>query len=50
MYLDPTPKGRNETGPAFTLMDWVKHHDRYEVDGSRFVEKRSTGLARISHQ
>lgn len=30
MYLDLTPKGRNETGPNFNLMDWVKHHDRYE--------------------
>ncbi|MDD5577711.1 MAG: thioredoxin family protein [Methylobacter sp.] len=25
-YLDLTPKGRNETG----IMDWVRHHDRYE--------------------
>jgi predicted dithiol-disulfide oxidoreductase (DUF899 family) len=25
-YLDLTPKGRNET----TIMDWVRHHDRYE--------------------
>lgn len=30
MYLDLTPKGRNETGPWHNLMDWVKHHDRYE--------------------
>jgi predicted dithiol-disulfide oxidoreductase (DUF899 family) len=30
MWLDLTPKGRNETGPAFDLTDWVKHHDRYE--------------------
>jgi len=30
-YLDLTPKGRNETGPAFDLTDWVRHHDRYEV-------------------
>ena len=29
MYLDLTPKGRNETGPRFNLMDWVRHHDRY---------------------
>jgi predicted dithiol-disulfide oxidoreductase (DUF899 family) len=29
MYLDLTPKGRNETGPQFNLMDWVRHHDRY---------------------
>ena len=30
MWLDLTPKGRNETGPAFDLTDWVKHHDRYD--------------------
>lgn len=29
-YLDLTPKGRNETGPAFDLTDWVRHHDKYE--------------------
>lgn len=29
-YLDLTPLGRNENGPAFDLTDWVKHHDRYE--------------------
>lgn len=29
-YLDLTPMGRNENGPFFNLMDWVKHHDRYE--------------------
>ena len=29
-YLDLTPKGRNETGPRFNLMDWVKRHDQYE--------------------
>jgi predicted dithiol-disulfide oxidoreductase (DUF899 family) len=28
-YLDLTPKGRNETGPYHNLMDWVRHHDRY---------------------
>jgi predicted dithiol-disulfide oxidoreductase (DUF899 family) len=42
MYLDLTPKGRNETGPHFNLGDWVRHHDRYGaagfVDaGGRFV-------------
>ncbi len=30
MWLDLTPKGRNETGPAYDLTDWVRHHDRYE--------------------
>jgi predicted dithiol-disulfide oxidoreductase (DUF899 family) len=29
-YLDLTPLGRNETGPGFNLMDWVKRHDQYE--------------------
>jgi predicted dithiol-disulfide oxidoreductase (DUF899 family) len=33
MYLDLTPKGRNETGPHFNLGDWVRHHDRYDVAG-----------------
>jgi predicted dithiol-disulfide oxidoreductase (DUF899 family) len=29
-YLDMTPKGRNETGPAHALTDWVRLHDEYE--------------------
>ncbi len=33
MWLDITPKGRNETGPHFTLADWVRHHDRYDAGG-----------------
>jgi predicted dithiol-disulfide oxidoreductase (DUF899 family) len=33
MYLDLTPKGRNENGPNFDLTDWARHHDRYGVDG-----------------
>jgi predicted dithiol-disulfide oxidoreductase (DUF899 family) len=33
MWLDLTPKGRNETGPAFDLTDWVRHHDRYDEAG-----------------
>jgi predicted dithiol-disulfide oxidoreductase (DUF899 family) len=33
MYLDLTPKGRNETGPRFNLTDWVRHHDRYGAGG-----------------
>jgi predicted dithiol-disulfide oxidoreductase (DUF899 family) len=42
MYLDLTPKGRNENGPHYNLGDWVRHHDRYGaagfVDpGGRFV-------------
>lgn len=34
MYLDLTPKGRNETGPHHNLGDWVRHHDRYGAAGS----------------
>jgi predicted dithiol-disulfide oxidoreductase (DUF899 family) len=33
MFLDMTPKGRNENGPHYNLMDWVRHHDRYGADG-----------------
>ena len=33
MYLDMTPKGRNETGPRHNLGDWVRHHDRYGAGG-----------------
>jgi predicted dithiol-disulfide oxidoreductase (DUF899 family) len=33
IYLDMTPKGRNENGPNHTLADWVRHHDRYEASG-----------------
>ncbi|MDG3002222.1 DUF899 domain-containing protein [Paludisphaera mucosa] len=29
-YMDLTPKGRDETGPHRNLMDWVRHHDRYD--------------------
>jgi predicted dithiol-disulfide oxidoreductase (DUF899 family) len=29
MFLDLTPKGRNETGPNYNLMDWVRRHDEY---------------------
>jgi predicted dithiol-disulfide oxidoreductase (DUF899 family) len=39
IYLDLTPKGRNETGPNHNLTDWVRHHDRYGAGG--FVD--STG-------
>lgn len=31
MLLDITPNGRNETGPNYNLMDWVKRHDEYET-------------------
>lgn len=30
MLLDLTPKGRNENGPHFNLMDWVRRHDDYD--------------------
>jgi len=30
MFLDLTPKGRNENGPNYNLTDWVKRHDEYE--------------------
>ena len=33
VFLDITPKGRNETGPNFNLTDWVRHHDRYDAGG-----------------
>lgn len=33
VVLDLTPKGRNETGPNFSLTDWVRHHDRYDHGG-----------------
>lgn len=32
-FLDITPKGRNEHGPHFNLMDWVRLHDRYDSNG-----------------
>jgi predicted dithiol-disulfide oxidoreductase (DUF899 family) len=32
MLLDMTPKGRNEIGPYYNLMDWVKRHDEYARD------------------
>jgi predicted dithiol-disulfide oxidoreductase (DUF899 family) len=28
-WIDMTPKGRNENGPQFNLMDWVHRHDQY---------------------
>lgn len=33
VFLDMTPKGRNETGRG-NLTDWVRPHDRYDVPGS----------------
>jgi predicted dithiol-disulfide oxidoreductase (DUF899 family) len=37
MYLELTPKGRNETGPNHNMTDWVRHHDRYGAGG--FVDR-----------
>ena len=28
-YLDLVPEGRNENGPGFGMMDWMRRHDRY---------------------
>jgi predicted dithiol-disulfide oxidoreductase (DUF899 family) len=33
MFLDLTPKGRNETGPYRTLADWVRPRNMYDKDG-----------------
>jgi predicted dithiol-disulfide oxidoreductase (DUF899 family) len=46
MYLDLTPKGRDETGPNHNLGDWVRHHDKYDVagivdPGGRFIAAES---------
>ncbi len=30
VFLDLTPKGRNETGPNYDLTDWVRRHDQYD--------------------
>jgi predicted dithiol-disulfide oxidoreductase (DUF899 family) len=37
MYLDVTPKGRNETSPNHNMTDWVRHHDKYGAGG--FVDR-----------
>jgi predicted dithiol-disulfide oxidoreductase (DUF899 family) len=34
MYLDLTPKGRNENGPYHNMGDWVRPHDQYDAGGS----------------
>lgn len=31
VFLDMTPKGRNENGPNYALTDWVKRHDEYDT-------------------
>jgi hypothetical protein len=45
MYLDLTPKGRNETGRG-KLTDWVRHHDRYHAGGS--VDRQGRYVAPLS--
>ena len=53
-FLDMTPKGRNET----QIMDWMRHHDRYEDDATaeapdtnleppRFVDAKPLFIAGI---
>jgi predicted dithiol-disulfide oxidoreductase (DUF899 family) len=46
MFLDMTPKGRNESGPRHNLTDWVRQHDRYDAAG--FVD--ATGRWRAAEQ
>lgn len=48
MFLDMTPKGRNEHGPHYNLGDWVRLHDRYDADGhvdatGRWIAAEKTG-------
>jgi predicted dithiol-disulfide oxidoreductase (DUF899 family) len=50
MFLDLTPKGRNENGPRHNLTDWVRHHDNYHGAGSvahtgRFVAAAAGSMA-----
>jgi hypothetical protein len=33
IFLDLTPRGRNETSPSHDLTDWVRHHDKYDDGG-----------------
>ena len=35
MFLDMTPKGRNETGPNYNLTDWVRRHDEYDNSAAK---------------
>ena len=43
MYLDITPKGRNENGPHHSMADWVRHHDKYDAGG--FVDATGAYIA-----
>ncbi|PWT76675.1 MAG: DUF899 domain-containing protein [Bacteroidetes bacterium] len=44
-FLDMTPKGRNEKGPYFNLMDWVRHHDKYPSNTSDQPKGKSSAQA-----
>jgi len=35
MFLDLTPKGRNENGPNYNLTDWVRRHDEYDTGAAK---------------
>ena len=45
MFLDLTPKGRDEQGPNYSLGDWVRHHDRYGAGG--FVDATGGYIAPV---
>ncbi|MCF3649731.1 DUF899 domain-containing protein [Synoicihabitans lomoniglobus] len=45
MLLDLTPKGRNETGPNFNLMDWVKLRDQYPAPATPMETKSARGMS-----
>ncbi|HEY4006423.1 MAG TPA: DUF899 family protein [Pseudonocardia sp.] len=34
VFLDLTPKGRDENGPNYRLADWVRPHDMYGKGGA----------------
>jgi predicted dithiol-disulfide oxidoreductase (DUF899 family) len=50
VYLDLTPKGRNETGPRHNLTDWVRHHDRYDAPGTVNHQGRYVAAAHADSQ
>ena len=48
VYLDLTPKGRNENGPRHNLTDWVRHHDRYGAGGTVAETGRYVAIRKAS--
>jgi predicted dithiol-disulfide oxidoreductase (DUF899 family) len=38
-FLDMLPKGREEYGPTYSMMDWLRHHDRYDVPTRGIAEE-----------